>query len=74
VLAAHAPDLADELRNRLLAEAAGNPLALVESPTVLSAERVRDEASVPSPLPLGAMQQVHHPLAGLDLIRVQGSV
>lgn len=44
-----APDLAPVLRYRLLTEAAGNPLALLELPAVLAAET--PEAG-PNPLPL----------------------
>ncbi|BCJ47055.1 LuxR family transcriptional regulator [Actinoplanes ianthinogenes] len=38
VLADHAPGLAPGLRDRILAEAAGNPLALVELPRVLTVD------------------------------------
>ncbi|MBF6398663.1 AAA family ATPase [Nocardia cyriacigeorgica] len=44
-----APDLAPVLRYRLLTEAAGNPLALLELPAVLAAET---PDSGPNPLPL----------------------
>jgi GAF domain-containing protein/DNA-binding CsgD family transcriptional regulator len=49
---AHAPGLPDELKARILAEAAGNPLALIELPSA-AAELQLDLQSVPSePLPL----------------------
>ncbi|QIS11000.1 ATP-binding protein [Nocardia arthritidis] len=44
-----APDLAPALRYRLLVEAAGNPLALLELPALLAAEAPN---SGPNPLPL----------------------
>jgi DNA-binding NarL/FixJ family response regulator len=49
---AHAPALPDELKARILAEAAGNPLALIELPAA-AAELQLDPQSVTSePLPL----------------------
>ncbi|MDX6492017.1 MAG: hypothetical protein QOD43_2262, partial [Gaiellaceae bacterium] len=54
LLDSHAPDLEPVLRERVLAEAAGNPLALVELPTGLRLEEVTEEALLPSPLPLTA--------------------
>jgi hypothetical protein len=39
LLDAHAPDLAVTVRERLLQDAAGNPLALVELPAALAAAR-----------------------------------
>ncbi|GIJ71318.1 ATP-binding protein [Virgisporangium ochraceum] len=44
---AHAPGLRDEVRKRVLTEAAGNPLALVELPAVLDAD---DQLTGPLPL------------------------
>jgi DNA-binding CsgD family transcriptional regulator len=51
VLDAQAPGLAPSLRERVLADASGNPLALVELPTVLPADVV-DGAALPEVLPL----------------------
>jgi len=48
LLARHAPDLPADLRRRILAEAAGNPLALVELPRLADLA----EAASPGPLPL----------------------
>src|SRR4051794_22098119 len=48
----HAPGLAPAVREQLLAEAAGNPLALVELP--IAAGRLRDGVSPPAWLPLTA--------------------
>ncbi|MFI9274330.1 AAA family ATPase [Kitasatospora sp. NPDC052896] len=45
--------LAAETANRLLAEAAGNPLALVELPRSLNAEQLRGQQPLPARLPLG---------------------
>jgi DNA-binding CsgD family transcriptional regulator/tetratricopeptide (TPR) repeat protein len=52
LLDAHAPDLPHAVRGRLLTEAAGNPLALVELPTALRSERGGGEAPFPMVLPL----------------------
>lgn len=49
VLTDHAPGLTPGLGERILAEAAGNPLALVELPRCVTSERVQDS---PEPLPL----------------------
>jgi DNA-binding CsgD family transcriptional regulator len=54
LLDAHAPGLEPVLREQLLAEAAGNPLALVELPAGLRLEELGDRALLPSPLPLTA--------------------
>ncbi len=54
LLDAWAPALAPELRGRVLAEAAGNPLALVELPTALRPERLSTEAFLSAGLPLTA--------------------
>jgi DNA-binding CsgD family transcriptional regulator/tetratricopeptide (TPR) repeat protein len=50
LLDAHAPDLLPALRQRLLSEAAGNPLALVELP--IAAARIDAGAFLPTWLPL----------------------
>ncbi|MFJ5921229.1 BREX system ATP-binding domain-containing protein [Kitasatospora sp. NPDC092948] len=47
------PDLAATTRDRVLAEAAGNPLALVELPGQLAAAQQRGFAPLPERLPLG---------------------
>ncbi len=49
LLETSAPDLSPELRRRVLAEAAGNPLALLELPCALAADAV---VSPVAPLPL----------------------
>jgi DNA-binding CsgD family transcriptional regulator/tetratricopeptide (TPR) repeat protein len=54
LLDAHAPGLEPVLLERLLAEAAGNPLALVELPAGLQLEDLSAGALLPSPLPLTA--------------------
>jgi DNA-binding CsgD family transcriptional regulator len=46
------PTLAPRVRKRLIAEAAGNPLALMELPTVLSAHQLAALEVLPSSLPL----------------------
>jgi ATP/maltotriose-dependent transcriptional regulator MalT len=46
------PGIAPAIRARLLAEAAGNPLVLIELPELLSAEQLTGQAPPPSPLPL----------------------
>ena len=53
LLDARAPDLAASVRERLLADAAGNPLALVELPVALTAEQLGG-APLPDMLPLTA--------------------
>ncbi|MGW4380984.1 AAA family ATPase [Kitasatospora sp. NPDC004531] len=47
------PELAATTRDRVLAEAAGNPLALVELPRQLAAAQQRGVAPLPELLPLG---------------------
>ncbi|WP_244305746.1 hypothetical protein [Kitasatospora cheerisanensis] len=47
------PELAATTRDRVLAEAAGNPLALVELPGQLAAAQQRGLAPLPERLPLG---------------------
>jgi predicted ATPase len=54
VLDSRAPGLEPVLRERLIAEAAGNPLALVELPEALRPEHRAEGALVTSPLPLTA--------------------
>ena len=49
-----APGLAPAVRRRLLKEAQGNPLALVELPAALGATRLTGEEPLPSALPLTA--------------------
>ena len=46
--------LADEVRQRLLVETRGNPLALVELPAALSAAQLAGTAALPAQLPIGA--------------------
>ncbi|WP_241003010.1 LuxR family transcriptional regulator, partial [Streptomyces sp. CB01881] len=53
LLGAHYPDLAAPARDRVLAEAAGNPLALVELPRQLPAAQQLGAAPLPEQLPLG---------------------
>jgi len=52
LLTAHGRELAPEVRGRLLDQAAGNPLALVELPVPLSGDELGGRAPLPSPLPL----------------------
>ncbi|MFD8595134.1 BREX system ATP-binding domain-containing protein [Kitasatospora sp. NPDC059646] len=53
------PELAATTRDRVLAEAAGNPLALVELPGQLAAAQQRGLAPLPERLPLGrTLEQV----------------
>jgi len=54
LLDSRAPGLEPFLRERLIAEAAGNPLALVELPEALRAEHLVEGALAPSRLPLTA--------------------
>ena len=49
-----APGLAPAVRRRLLDEAQGNPLALIELPAALAASRLTGEEALPSSLPLTA--------------------
>ncbi len=46
--------LLDEVADQLMAQAAGNPLALVELPTTLSGEQLTGAAPMPTELPLTA--------------------
>jgi DNA-binding CsgD family transcriptional regulator len=54
LLDANFPDLASAVRERLLAEAAGNPLALLELPAALDTSARTGEAALPAQLPLTA--------------------
>src|SRR5262245_39747828 len=55
LLAAAAPAApAPGVRDRLLAAAGGNPLALLELPTALSPAQLAGRAPLPEPLPVGA--------------------
>jgi DNA-binding CsgD family transcriptional regulator len=53
LLNARFPELAPQVRQRLLAEAHGNPLALLELPALLSGPQRAALAPLPSVLPLG---------------------
>ncbi|SDT43136.1 regulatory protein, luxR family [Streptomyces sp. TLI_053] len=53
LLATYCPGLAATTRERVLAEAAGNPLALVELPRQLADAQQRGAAPLPERLPLG---------------------
>jgi AAA ATPase domain len=52
LLDAHAPDLTGVARNRILDQAAGNPLALVELPRALRSERLSSGPGLPAILPM----------------------
>lgn len=52
LLARSAPDAVAHVRDRLLVEADGNPLALLELPASLSEEQLGGRASLPENLPL----------------------
>jgi len=52
LIRARFPELASQVRQRLLAEAQGNPLALVELPAALSAPQRAGLAALPAVLPL----------------------
>jgi DNA-binding CsgD family transcriptional regulator len=54
LLHAHAPRVRAAVRRRLLHEAGGNPLALVELAAAFHADGLQDRAEVPAPLPLTA--------------------
>lgn len=51
-------DLAPSVRDRLLADAAGNPLALIELPGCLSDAQLRGRARMPDSLPLSSRLQL----------------
>ncbi len=53
LLSETAPGLADLVRDQLVARTTGNPLALLELPTMLSAAQRAGVAALPEPLPLG---------------------
>ena len=50
-------DIAPSVRERLLADAAGNPLALMELPGGLTAEQLAGQAMLPEAIPLSARLQ-----------------
>ncbi|RJL30777.1 LuxR C-terminal-related transcriptional regulator [Bailinhaonella thermotolerans] len=52
LLAEHAPDLSPAVRDRVIAEAAGNPLALLELPAGLDAAQRAGIAATPAALPV----------------------
>jgi len=52
LLDAHGPALAAAVRERVLEEAAGNPLALVELPAALGSDQLGEQAPLPAWLPL----------------------
>lgn len=52
VLDHRSPELDAGVRRRVLREAAGNPLALIELPTSLTTEHLRGEPSIAGPVPL----------------------
>jgi DNA-binding CsgD family transcriptional regulator len=54
LLSEHAPETTPLVRERLVASTAGNPLALLELPGVLSAEQRTGRMPLPEPLPAGA--------------------
>lgn len=56
LLDAHAPELARAVRERLLEEAAGNPLALVELPAALGSEELAGDTMLPVWLPLSSLR------------------
>jgi len=57
LLSTRFPELSPQVRQRLLAEARGNPLALLELPAVLSGPQRAALAPLPSVLPLGRRLQ-----------------
>ncbi|QNA70683.1 AAA family ATPase [Streptomyces sp. So13.3] len=52
LLFARHPDLAEHMRRRIVSEAQGNPLALVELPTTLTPDRYPTADTLPTVLPL----------------------
>ncbi|MEV6287717.1 AAA family ATPase [Kribbella sp. NPDC051770] len=54
----HFPELAPAVRQRLLEEAAGNPLALLELPSALDSDQRADFTTLPEVLPLTERLQV----------------
>jgi predicted ATPase len=65
LLSRAASQLAPEVQDRLLSEAAGNPLALIELPVALSDSQLTGEAQLPGALPLTAR------LRGLFIQRIE---
>jgi DNA-binding CsgD family transcriptional regulator len=61
LLDAQAPQLSPSVRDRLLREAAGNPLALVELPAALASEQLAGAVALPELLPL--TQRLEHAFA-----------
>jgi DNA-binding NarL/FixJ family response regulator len=57
LLCSRFPLLAEGARERLLAEARGNPLALLELPAALSPSQLSDDAALPDRLPLSRRLQ-----------------
>jgi DNA-binding CsgD family transcriptional regulator len=58
LLARHAPRLASEVADRIVLETAGNPLALVELPGLLSAAQLKGREELDRPLPVaGALER-----------------
>jgi DNA-binding CsgD family transcriptional regulator len=53
LLEAHAGEIAREVAEQLVVETAGNPLALIETPTLLSEEQRSGSESLERPLPAG---------------------
>jgi DNA-binding CsgD family transcriptional regulator len=74
LLDARAPHLPPGLSERLLEQAAGNPLALVELPKVLRAEHLSEGALVPSRLPLTARLEQAFAMQQSELPRVTRSL
>jgi DNA-binding CsgD family transcriptional regulator len=52
--AAAGPGLAPHVRDRLVAETRGNPLALIELPALLTDQQLAGRVPLPDPLPVGA--------------------
>lgn len=75
LLALAHPDVSPAMRRRITSEARGNPLALVELPTALSAEQRATLAALPAVLPLSerlhalfAARVAHLPLRSRELL------
>jgi DNA-binding CsgD family transcriptional regulator len=59
LLQAHTDKLAPQVRDRLIAETEGNPLALLELPKALTGDQLSGGAPLPRPLPLsGRLQEM----------------
>jgi DNA-binding CsgD family transcriptional regulator len=67
LLDSRAPGLGPVLRERLLQDAAGNPLALIELPAALRSEHLDEGALPPSRLPLTARLERAFAARGFDL-------